>query len=341
MSLLEAEIVTADGAVRIANACTNPDLFWAMKGGGGGTFGVATRLTMRTHPLPQYFGNVFTMIQALSDATFRRLIGQFLIFYADSLLNPNWGDVVRVRRDNVLVVEMSFQGLDQEQAQAVWQPFLGTVAAAGSDFDFTIAPRIVAMPARQIWDPTHMRARNAGLVDDRPGAPAENLYWEDERSAFLYAEPSKVAPDAGAYVAESSFFEPEWQQAYWGENYAKLLAAKKEIRSRRPFRRPPRRRQRRMERRRFHAGRRAVRWLWSSWAESPGLIAKFPPTRGQPSCMKTPRVSSRGAVGAVAIQTKRSLGHRDCFVASLPAIMALGHEERFPRPRLSRCCQFS
>ena len=30
-SLLEAEIVTADGAVRIANACTNPDLFWGSR----------------------------------------------------------------------------------------------------------------------------------------------------------------------------------------------------------------------------------------------------------------------------------------------------------------------
>src|SRR5690606_24023690 len=38
--LLEAEVVTADGAVRTANACTHPDLFWALKGGGGGTFGV-------------------------------------------------------------------------------------------------------------------------------------------------------------------------------------------------------------------------------------------------------------------------------------------------------------
>ena len=36
-----------------------------------------------------------------------------------------------------------------------------------------------------------------------------------------------MAPDTGAYVAESSFFEPEWQRAYWGENYAKLLAVKK------------------------------------------------------------------------------------------------------------------
>ena len=35
-SLLEAEVVTADGDVKIANACSNPDLFWALKGGGGG-----------------------------------------------------------------------------------------------------------------------------------------------------------------------------------------------------------------------------------------------------------------------------------------------------------------
>ena len=55
-SLLEAEVVTADGAVRIANACTNPDLFWALKGGGGGSFGVVTRLTLRTHELPEFFG---------------------------------------------------------------------------------------------------------------------------------------------------------------------------------------------------------------------------------------------------------------------------------------------
>ncbi len=47
-ALLEAEIVTADGEVRIANACTHADLFWALKGGGGGSFGVVTRLTLRT-----------------------------------------------------------------------------------------------------------------------------------------------------------------------------------------------------------------------------------------------------------------------------------------------------
>ncbi len=74
-SLLEAEIVTADGAVRIVNECAAPDLFWALKGGGGGTFGVVTRFTLQTYDLPEFFGVVSATVQARSDAAFRRLIG--------------------------------------------------------------------------------------------------------------------------------------------------------------------------------------------------------------------------------------------------------------------------
>src|ERR1700726_4775009 len=80
--LLEAEIVTADGAVRIANACTNPELFWGIKGGGGGSLGVVTRLTLRTHELPSWFG--IALLRAGSDAAFRHLIGRFIRFYGDT-----------------------------------------------------------------------------------------------------------------------------------------------------------------------------------------------------------------------------------------------------------------
>ncbi len=49
-SLLAAEVVTADGALVRTDAETEPDLFWAIRGGGG-NFGVATRFRYRLHDL--------------------------------------------------------------------------------------------------------------------------------------------------------------------------------------------------------------------------------------------------------------------------------------------------
>ncbi len=36
----------------------------------------------------------------------------------------------------------------------------------------------------------------------------------------------KVAPRAGSYVWETDYFQPHWQEAFWGENYDRLLAVK-------------------------------------------------------------------------------------------------------------------
>jgi FAD/FMN-containing dehydrogenase len=54
-SLLAAEVVTADGRLLHADAETHPDLFWAIRGGGG-NFGVATRLRFRLHQLGTVVG---------------------------------------------------------------------------------------------------------------------------------------------------------------------------------------------------------------------------------------------------------------------------------------------
>ncbi|KAF8456504.1 hypothetical protein BDZ91DRAFT_773355 [Kalaharituber pfeilii] len=50
--LVEVEVVVADGRVLKASPCVNTDLFWALRGGGGGTFGVVTSVTLRTHEDP-------------------------------------------------------------------------------------------------------------------------------------------------------------------------------------------------------------------------------------------------------------------------------------------------
>ncbi|WP_327320784.1 FAD-binding oxidoreductase [Streptomyces sp. NBC_01235] len=52
-SLTQATIITADGKQLTANATTNKDLFWALRGAGNGNFGIVTELQFKTHPAPQ------------------------------------------------------------------------------------------------------------------------------------------------------------------------------------------------------------------------------------------------------------------------------------------------
>jgi FAD/FMN-containing dehydrogenase len=330
-NLLEAEVVTADGDVKIANACSNPDLFWALKGGGGG-FGVVTRVTLRTHALPESLGGVFATIKASSDDAYRRLISKVIEFYAQALFNPHWGEQLVFAPGDVLSIFMVLQGLDQQQAEATWRPFFDWVSASGQDFSIVSAPRIISEPARRFWDPAFLK-QAPGLVisDDRPGAPADNIFWatnlgetgrvwhayqsawlpqsllaDNQRErladalfaaakhrgvslhfnkglagataeaiatardtamnptvvdAFALAisgageppaypnvpghEPDmvtglqdaaaisetmneirKLLPRVGSYVWETDYFQPHWQEAFWGENYARLLAVK-------------------------------------------------------------------------------------------------------------------
>jgi FAD/FMN-containing dehydrogenase len=332
-SLLEAEVVTADGAVRIANAGSEPELFWALKGGGGGTFGVVTRATLRSHDLPASFGAVSTTIHAKSDVAYRRLLGAFVSFYAESLCNPHWGELARAMPGNRLDIGMNFQGLDKAHAAAIWQPFLDWVRGQ-DDLSLESPPTVVAGPGRYRWDGFMLEKYLPGTIrhDDRPGASAANFFWaanlaeaghvihdfeslwlptdllqpehrealadalvaasqhwtiemhfqkglagapaeviaaardtpmnpivteafmlaivasegppafpglpghspdvtrarrDKAHIALAMAELRKVAPpESGNYLAESSYFQANWQRAYWGSNYPRLLAVK-------------------------------------------------------------------------------------------------------------------
>jgi FAD/FMN-containing dehydrogenase len=202
-SLLEAEVVTADGAVRVANACSHPDLFWGLKGGGGGSLGVVTRLTLKTHALPALFGAVFATIHAISEAAFRRLIERFISFYAEALFNPRWGEQVVLRPGNRMDLRMVFQGIDQRQAQAVWQPFFEWVRERiPNDYSYLQAPPLVGdYPARHGWDPAFIKAYVPGalLNDDRPGAPTDNVFWSGnlaEAGHYIFAYQSLWLPAA-------------------------------------------------------------------------------------------------------------------------------------------------
>jgi FAD/FMN-containing dehydrogenase len=190
--LLQAEIVTADGRLRTVNACRDPELFWALKGGGGGSFGVVTRLVLRTHALPRFFGGAAGTIEASSDADFRRLVRNFVDLYADKLCNPNWGESVKIRSDNKLQISMVCAGLEDEEATRTWQPFFDWVAASPDNYKVIEAGGASSrIPARLWWDADARRqsGTKALLFDDRPGASSAHAWWrgdQDQVGAFIH-----------------------------------------------------------------------------------------------------------------------------------------------------------
>ena len=199
-ALLEAEIVTADGSVKIANACNNADLFWALKGGGGGSFGVVTKLTLRTRELPENFGAVFASIKANSDESFKTLITKLIELYRDHLFNPHWGEQIRFRPDNRIEITMLSHGLTKEHAEASWESFENWVKQTPQYYKIEMPLTIMTIPARQLWDTAFLKQFASDLIaiDDRPNAPEGNVYWRSNKSEagqFLHGYHSAWLPD--------------------------------------------------------------------------------------------------------------------------------------------------
>lgn len=198
-SLLEAEIVTADGETRIVNAAREPDLFWALKGGGGGTFGIVTRLTLKLHALPNRFGAANLTLRAKSDDAYRRLLAFFIGFYADKLFNPHWGEQVRARPDNRFDVRMVFQGLTGSEAQAVWKPLLDFVEANSAHYEGLGSFDVASVPAGYLWNAWLYRifARSVVSFDNRKSAAWGDFWWKgdgEQVGAFWHAYSSAWLP---------------------------------------------------------------------------------------------------------------------------------------------------
>jgi FAD/FMN-containing dehydrogenase len=180
--LLEAEVVTADGKVRIANACTNSDLFWALKGGGGSTFGVVSKLTLRVRDLPELAGGASFTVKASSDDAYRRLIRHYVGFYREALFNDHWGEQAHFSPDNKLEIRMVYLGLDTEESRKVWQPFLNWLAQSSTAYTIEAEPEIGSMPFRHWWDVDWSKERHRDVfkADSRSSASPINVWWNGD-----------------------------------------------------------------------------------------------------------------------------------------------------------------
>ncbi len=175
--LLEAEIVTADGTVRTVNDWRDPDLFFALKGGGAG-FGVTTRLTVATDPLPERFGALTRTLRARDRESFRRLVAA-VVETCEDLMSPHWGEQIAFEPDLVVKLSLVFQGLTERQARDGVARLDAFVAGNGDALAEASPLRVVSMPATGWWDSDYRQRHfpKSIVTDDRPGAPPGQFWW--------------------------------------------------------------------------------------------------------------------------------------------------------------------
>ncbi|KAL1922720.1 uncharacterized protein VTP21DRAFT_9096 [Calcarisporiella thermophila] len=284
-NVLQMEVVTADGELRIANACQNKDLFWALCGGGGGTFGVVTSVTYRTYPSNRYSGAIYNvqignasyqdllrdilLLQpALSDAgcssaanaSFQQHIASLVqkhpgaLFtgklqdfptYLDWLRSAIWlqspdpaGNCTIVGGDNILMGSRLIPRSNLESK------------SSATELARVLLQTMATLPPNS---PLGLGLLGGGEVARNGGINAVNPAWRKSLLHTLYMiswpenssnqKQNEVAsditrviqplrdliPDSGCYANEADPNEPNWQQAFYGDNYSRLKTIKNQV----------------------------------------------------------------------------------------------------------------
>ena len=183
---MEITIVTADGQHAVANSYRNEDLFWALRGGGGGTWGVVTSVTYRTHPSTTFSAALLT-VNSTNPSSTQNLFTE-IIRLTPSLVEQGYGGYSLVSTNLLQLVVLS-PNVTAEQTQATFRPL----------FDFA-----VSQPGLQVENATVLYQDfwefNDGLFsgnndDGQVGVPAEISSWLLPKDVIETDKPEELATE--------------------------------------------------------------------------------------------------------------------------------------------------
>ncbi|GJE99670.1 FAD-binding domain-containing protein [Phanerochaete sordida] len=181
-NVIEIIAVTSTGELLVANAYSHPDLFWALRGGGGGTWGVVVSATYQTHaPMPIIAASFTSGInmpspraQATASPTLRTLFTE-LVRSTPSLADAGWAGYVDMfskedQTRSVLTI-MYIAPASAPNAIAAMEQFFAfarELAATSSEHDgklSLVTTTITPYPSFGAWETANYRGK-VGQVGD-------------------------------------------------------------------------------------------------------------------------------------------------------------------------------
>ncbi|KAJ4417876.1 hypothetical protein N0V82_005933 [Gnomoniopsis sp. IMI 355080] len=298
---LQFEVITADGQFVTASPSENPDLYWALSGGGGGNFAVVYSMTVKAHPEAYVGGvNIDISTAGISNDTFDEGIRAFSTELA-ALVDAGSMVIAIITPTSFQIGPVTAYNKTAAEVEAAWNPFLttlsdlnitytvnytesptyydhfvsffgplptGTFAEVGiAQYGGRLVPRSTFEGNTTAWVQTIRSILDLGSVNVTFVAVDVSGFADYERNAVVPAwrmdsgpvihtllstpwsfDPEEwgqmlayqklmtdtvmpaleaVTPGSGAYMNEGDFLQPNFQQAFFGSKYERLLKIKK------------------------------------------------------------------------------------------------------------------
>jgi hypothetical protein len=299
--IVALEVVLANGRFVTATQSVNSDLYWAMLGGGGGTFGVITSAVVKVHPKVPVTASSWTVMtsETVSSDAFWELVKFFWKSFPafNDAKTYSWGNLMKLAPGTYMWTMNPFFATNKSIKE--FEALVAPLFQKAAELNITIAANTThydtMYPAyKNTFEPQNYYIGGAGAIPGSRLVPTENwaneavvnqtfaviqnmvekammvnLYhqhtadeldtgvnslnpafrnlqaqlvaiqsvtdmtaagWkaaDDNLNNEIMRPLREITPAGGAYGNEANIGEPNWQQAFWGKNYPRLLELKK------------------------------------------------------------------------------------------------------------------
>lgn len=289
--VLEFEVVTADGELVTASNTNNSDLFWALRGGGGSTYGVVVSVVVKALPDSSFstayltllnngtnedalYSSLVTFIDLLPSITDAGGIAIFVVESAGFFLTPAIYPNTTEALDAAFAPftdKLDSLGLEYTYQSSSYPTFLTTFNSVqtvsnvsdqnlGGRFiprslvenngtaDLVEAIRYISTQSGNLFVGNAINVKDSvsspddvaanplfrtALFSATLGTPVDYLDWpatlENIASITddLLPKLEALTPGGGAYLNEGDVHQPDFQSAFFGDHYSRLLGIKK------------------------------------------------------------------------------------------------------------------